>query len=866
MPDNNQQLWNPVTEAREKYAGLKDWSDDRILKNLSDPVKFKSAFPQYKDLPDDVIKRNIGKLMEQSSDFTSNPNKEGLYSMFGLIPGKDQAVGQISVPYSKVQKARDFGYTFYQGSGEQYQKDKAAEGQKPGFIGRVSEKVNKALQPVPNEGVVQPTALSNTDRAALRVAAGLPGYLRDVFMAAKDFQSGKDMQTLPDLIDPMKLPENLYKQFQSDWKSGDKQLAVQNLVGTLAGMAGVAALTHGAQEAVRKVKLGTPEGVKEHVREFIPAKPVKELVAKTIAENKKNAETHLEVLQNAIDRTRQREDLHSAKEQKANDEARAKLEEKNEAERQKVNEDNLKQIEKENKARLAVAQKNRETAQKHGGKAVDYDPGELARVKEENERAIKLEKTRQKLENDHRQASTRLANKYKAAFNKARSQYNAAWNAWRDKVKGVDVEMAPVVTEIKAREASMDPQQVAQFRSILRETEPSDETLSGIKQREKISEQTFGRPYGNLTDTERKAIDEHVADIGIDLSDPGLANVPATRLHGWKSQLERAVRTTKDGTIRYAIGKVLDSVRQLETEASVKAGAGEELQNARALTGPYFEAFFKSPDDLPPEAARSLKQQTPEQVKAQGEADRLNRIAAYDPSILSLSHHIDNLAEALRNTPKPRSLQDLPARPVAQPLPKHGPQKEFTPEPFKPVELPKPSRVEHPDRPETIRVGPEEAQAVREQAVNKAAEWLRNRSTWIATSAIIGRMMWENLHGRISEGAEAVVMGMATYYTVGKIADFIEKPEVTRWLAEPPQRDLQELMKLPEDQRKSVQEAMRPGIEIAKAKGVKVAPALLAFVSGIAATRVPVKAPDGKVYYFPDEQSAQRFRQEAGVQ
>jgi hypothetical protein len=59
MPDKT---WNPVQEVRTKYPGLKDWSDDRILQNLSDPKRFRAAFPQYSKLGDDVIKRNLSGL------------------------------------------------------------------------------------------------------------------------------------------------------------------------------------------------------------------------------------------------------------------------------------------------------------------------------------------------------------------------------------------------------------------------------------------------------------------------------------------------------------------------------------------------------------------------------------------------------------------------------------------------------------------------------------------------------------------------------------------------------------------------------------------------------------------------------------
>lgn len=59
--------FDPVAEARKRYPGLKDWDDRRILDNLRDPARFRSAFPEYKDLPDDVIQRNMASYKPTNS-------------------------------------------------------------------------------------------------------------------------------------------------------------------------------------------------------------------------------------------------------------------------------------------------------------------------------------------------------------------------------------------------------------------------------------------------------------------------------------------------------------------------------------------------------------------------------------------------------------------------------------------------------------------------------------------------------------------------------------------------------------------------------------------------------------------------------
>ena len=826
-------------------------------------------------LPEDQQNLLLDRIVPVN--FTSNPKKEGLYTMFGLIPGQGQAVGAIPVPYSKVMPAHQAGYTFYQGSGEQYANDKAAEGKTPGFLARTGEKINKALQPAPNtpEGMRQQAFLNNTERAALRVAAGLPSYLRDVFLAAKDFQQGKDMQTLPDLIDPMKMPESMAKQFKADWKSGDKMLAVQNLVGTLEGIAAIAVAGHGVSEltktATKAIAL-TPETLRKAAA---PSRYAKELVAQA----EKSSATHLDDIISSIDETRQREDLHARDENAATDTAKEKIDKKNEEERQRVNKENLKRIEEYGKTQTEAAEARHDAVEK------------VAEIKAQNDKALELEKERQKTEDEERTLSKQMFEKYAAAAKKARSVYNTAWNAWRDKVNGKKANMESVVGAIKAEETNMTPEQVSIFRDILRQTRPDESEMDETEwTREQLSKTDYKTSYADLPPQAKANIDRQMAGIGMDSVESGaLKEVDATRLHGWKSQLEVAVRTTKDGIVRHAVGKVLQSVRDLETQVSNEAGAGKELAAARALTGPYFDAFHKTPKKLPNAAAQSVREQVPQYVKATEARQRMERIAAYDPTIGNLADQISTLRDRLadikrrqgRPLPHPKDLKPLPPVPDIPAQPRPPALEKFTPQRSPGVELPPPDRVPHPDRP--APVGLEKLEKAREVGVLTRAEWLRRRADWIATSAIVGTTMWNTLHGRFGEAAESILIGMATYYTVGKIADFIEKPEVTRWLAQPPQRDIQELAKLPPGMaRENVVNALAPAIKAAQMKGVKVAPALIAFAAGQTAAnqdrtsvrreavlrspkKVQVMTPDGQIHIFPNAESAAKFKAAAGV-
>jgi len=104
MPDR----WNPIEDVRKRYPGLKDWGDGRILENMSDPAKFRSAFPEYAHLDDERIKSNVSKLQETYwADQQKDKEPQGHYLMRPKGGGKP-----VSVLYGKVGEAKELGYDF----------------------------------------------------------------------------------------------------------------------------------------------------------------------------------------------------------------------------------------------------------------------------------------------------------------------------------------------------------------------------------------------------------------------------------------------------------------------------------------------------------------------------------------------------------------------------------------------------------------------------------------------------------------------------------------------------------------------------------------------------------------------------------
>lgn len=190
------------------------------------------------------------------TDFTSNPSGELLYRMFKPSEKFGESEN-LQVPYSKVQNYLDAGGKFDPVAGEEarYRGDKANEGKKPSLFTRAKTAVEAALQPDPIMGGIPVSPMApgispNMVKAAGRAIVGAPGYLIDLAKTAKDSQETGNVQELVEMLDPGQIPVGLKKQWDADIATGNKKLAVDNLLGSLAGLGVVAAVTHGATKAV----------------------------------------------------------------------------------------------------------------------------------------------------------------------------------------------------------------------------------------------------------------------------------------------------------------------------------------------------------------------------------------------------------------------------------------------------------------------------------------------------------------------------------------------------------------------------------------------------------------------------------------
>lgn len=66
MPNGDTQF-DPIGEARKRYKGLANATDDYILSQLSSPDKFRAVFPEYNKIDDATIRHNMGRYLSHEA-------------------------------------------------------------------------------------------------------------------------------------------------------------------------------------------------------------------------------------------------------------------------------------------------------------------------------------------------------------------------------------------------------------------------------------------------------------------------------------------------------------------------------------------------------------------------------------------------------------------------------------------------------------------------------------------------------------------------------------------------------------------------------------------------------------------------------
>jgi hypothetical protein len=706
------------------------------------------------------IKTRKSKAMP---DFTANPKGEGLYQMTGK---SGKAVG---IPYSRVQEATKSGYKMDQPAMRQYTKDTAAD---PRWRGSLREQVDVALAPGEERtwGQKGIAALKGTAAGFVQpvlhpiqsaVAQGMP------FLASQSTPSG-----FP--ISQVGLSDEARKSNREVQEYARQQMAEQGAeikrhpVYAVSGVVGPALVTHGVSRVLPRVPgvraLGevpgkVKEGFRGGVRETMG---VPESTEKVVAGYGKEAES-----------------------------ARGK---------------NAVQLRNEAKERQNVTKRNLKAKQEH--------QAAVEKSQEHNKAALRDEAKRVNTEQKLNVTTQKLEDKIGKAQVKAKAADDAAWDTWRKKTAGKKTQSEPIVNTINAQRAVMDPEDVAEFRRVLKESKPgSGEKSETAATRDQIAQTNLGeKDYDSASPANKEAVNTIIQRLGLDADEPvTLKEIDGQRLHVWKTQLEYAVRSATRGNVRYAIGQVLDKVRAAENKLSEEAGAKKELDTARSLHGPYVDTFRNPPTAPRTVAGKVLTETSPERMQQKLQAKRLAMLGKYDKSIPATAKNIADLRKGLKALPKEAPMREkIEVPPAASGLERYA-------KPGEPTEMPKAPNLQ-------------EANA---RYINNALRKYGRLGSWVLR-LVAGGIATNLAHGNISLLSGDLLIGQTAVTLLTKA---LRSESVLKWLSAPSAEDIREINSLPPADAARMRQALgalaqeERRTNPAKAS-VPIAPAMAAFLGG----------------------------------
>jgi hypothetical protein len=529
-----------------------------------------------------------------------------------------------------------------------------------------------------------------------------------------------------------------------------------------------------------------------------------------------------------------------------------------------VREKNKVEAEKNRQAEIKAHKDNQEAAQAH---QTARDEASKHNAEVLRDRAKRTQATQ-----DLETASQKLERRIDAAQKKAKGADDAAWDAWRKKVGVAETDPTPAVETIGKMRSVMDTEDAAEFQRVIKEASPeADAALLGV--RDSIMQNQFpGTTWDKLSAAQKSGIDNVLKSLGFDPTAlNAAAPVSAPRLHVWKTQLEYAVRKATRGNVRYAIGQVLDAVRDMESQLSTAAGADKELARARALHGPYMDAFRNSPNVPRTVASEVRAKVTPEFTRDEALEKKIAMLAKFDPSLPNLVDGIRNLQQGLNALPKEAPLR---TQLKDNPPPLGTPVKPKLTDPTPPPAVP--------------NLQAENLLFIRQQ--------LRRYGTLGAfvLRGIVGGTLGAAFHGSISGVVTEQLVG---WEAVSLLTKALRSERALNWLAKPSVEDMKAIATLPPADAARLRTALNTLADHERkvdpaARKIKIAPEMASWLAGkigdaapaIAATGaaqqqlkrdaeqrrpeqpISVTAPDGSKHVFQNQTAADQFKAAAGIQ
>jgi hypothetical protein len=842
MPDK---AWNPVQEVRTKYPGLKDWSDDRILQNLSDPKRFRAAFPQYSNLGDDVIKRNLSGL--RSANLPPGVR----------IAGKNAAGRPMYAPEEAAKPVGGAASRFVSSAGQAV--GGAVSGLYHGVVeGAQNPEEAKVVEKTGRAGLlakrfwIDPTSQQMQQTASeFQQARTAPNK----YVAREHAQktAAHALATAVPSVGPWW--QQVGEQAGTQWGSGD----IAGALGTVAGNAAMLLVPH-ATKKVFGAGGAAARGAAEAITGTGP-RGLKKLAQSTVKANVDAAREHLEKTQDALHETAGKE-LTRADKVKATDEVERA---KHGLDVAKVRADNTRVRTKHAAEVEKVRAENDRIRAKHKAAA-----DQIAQENAATDHALELRRAE---EAGLQQDTSAYYGKEDATKAKAKAAKDKAWKPWHDKMAGVTIDGGEISEPLK-KITAISPEVTRMVNQLTPDPEDAPPESQYAKDRAAIMKsQGYKEDYWDLPPEKRAEVDKIASTNGfepepIDFNPQAGAAIPAEQVHRARSILGKNVYSGKyEGPLLGEMKQLLKTLDQAETRASLNAGALDDLKAARAETQKYQKAFGRERHVPKTQDEIRKREANPEQFDEENDRERLNAAQVYDPSLVKDYEKVQTRREQLKKMPAedqlrkgqkqipappsvddwrtgfrlqqepaPPSMDDLRAGYRLKPEPQAPPPAEET--------VPQAERVAPPDRPpETVAeqktLGPEEIVASRKAAAAGLAKSLReqgirrtiNALFYTTPGAILAKLL-----GRPGYAAMEVAMAPAILAGSHVLANLLERPEVVSWLSKVTPKDLSLIRNLPEEQRGVFVKNLGELVKDAQKRKLPVAQALTAFVAGSSAT------------------------------
>lgn len=459
----------------------------------------------------------------------------------------------------------------------------------------------------------------------------------------------------------------------------------------------------------------------------------------------------------------------------------------------------------------------------------------------------------------------------------AKADADAAWQPWHNAMKDVTVPLSQIKEPLE-KILSVSPEARREIAQLTPEPSEAAPQSAYAQAREDIVKQTYKNHTGTYWDLEpqqRATVDDIANRIGltpdpIDLIPDGGQDIPVEQIQRARSILGRKIASgVYQGPLFGEMKQVYKILDQALVNASMDHGAYAFLDAGRAATKTYLDAFGRERNFPKTRGDIRKRLANPDQFKENVEEDNLiATVNKYSQPLADAFRRVRDLYQKLdkepdveklekqrKEVPEPPSVGDLrnthnlKEEPVYEPPtvgdlrsgyalkePPQIPEGGFQAEARRTVK--QPERDLGPDRPKEAVIEPGDIEARKRKGVKATAEELRRMGVRRAMYATLTGIPFgiamafrdSAAQAALSGIVEGVAAGSAVWVGSTLLADLLEKPGVSEWIARVTAKDAQKWEQLPPEQKALFKVDMQTLVNTADALKKPVSPALRAFV------------------------------------